>query len=1074
MPGFAALALLLAASPAASAPPSMAPPAGLLSAPVPVAVPDAGLESPGAWVPARPSAPGTSTAADPAVRHGGAASLRVSHERTATTEVLSAPLALQVGRFYRLSAWIRTERALSDPAARYPTALPACVTMDQLPFTTCSRSVGGTRDWSRVELVFVALASRDRVALTLGRNGGATGTAWFDDVELAEVPVTDAVPLEAVRWAGPAFRYDDRGWIVVHVEGEPHARGVQLGTLVADELAEYVRKLANLENPKDPASAWAQMRLMADALFLRKYDVEFLEEMRGIAAGAAAAGAKVDGRPVDLLDVVTLNSAVDLGEVAPGLKVTGHGLTGRSFLSAEEELKLDDRAHKCSGLAATGPATADGRVLFAHLFMWNGYTGVHFNVILDVVPARGHRLVFQTFPGGIHSGTDWYMNGAGLLMSETTVLQTPFDPAGSPQSNRVRRAAQYASSIDEAAALLSRGNNGLYTNDWPMADVKRNETAVFLLGTHRSRLWKSGDRPPPFGSPGFLWANNNPRDAEVRKEYAVQPDDAPFDSVFTPWDRDIAFRRLWAAGKGKLDLKTAIQAFSSSPINRPHACDGKVTNGEMAERLVFVAHQGKTTHREKFPAPGSRRMPDLPGAQPHLAHGWTAFSPIRVAEQLRLARAAAGGPPAAAAAPKLDLSEVEPFYKGDKSRLWKGTVFPASEADGALASGSAAYWQVLAALGEDPAKGRASVSAALGDAATRLLWVVAREGDVAPSAARRSYETYAPYRIARVKGTFLLHQLRLMLGTDPFLAGMRAYHARHAGQAAGRAELVAAFREATGKDVAPLVAQWLDRAGLPDPRPSVRAERSGDGWVARIDVVQDGTPWHLFGTVSIEAGGKEIVRRFEVDGARASLELRLDARPTRIRLAAGWDFPVPHDLHRRLGNYSDDWSATTVVHGTSRQLEASRTLALRWQATIADAISEDLPPVVKDAEVDDDELGRRDLMVLGAPSDNVVSARAAAALRQAGVDLEFGTGWFRFQGRTYARPDEGIVVSAPNPWNPRRGLTLLAANSALELYRMTKAYVPALAPWALFRGDEAKEQGFFEPERLRPPLDPAP
>jgi hypothetical protein len=26
----------------------------------------------------------------------------------------------------------------------------------------------------------------------------------------------------------------------------------------------------------------------------------------------------------------------------------------------------------------------------------------------------------------------------------------------------------------------------------------------------------------------------------------------------------------------------------------------------------------------------------------------------------------------------------------------------------------------------------------------------------------------------------------------------------------------------------------------------------------------------------------------------------------------------------------------------------------------------------------------------------------------------------------------------------------------------------------VFRGAEAKEQGFFEPERLRPPLDPAP
>jgi hypothetical protein len=769
---------------------------------------------------------------------------------------------------------------------------------------------------------------------------------------------------------------------------------------------------------------------------------------------------------VDFLDVVTLNSAVDLGDVGSALKVTGHPLTGRSFLSAEEELKVPDRTHKCSGLAATGPATADGRVLFAHLFMWNGYTGVHFNVVLDVVPARGHRLVFQTFPGGIHSGTDWYMNGAGVLISETTVAQTPFDPAGSPQSNRIRRAAQYATSIDHAVKLLSEGNNGLYTNDWPMADVRRNETAIFLLGTHRQKLWKSSDRPAPFGSPGFLWANNNARDPAVRQEYAVQPDGAPFDAVFAAWDRDIAFRRLWADRNGKLDLKAAVEAFSSSPINRPHACDGKVTTGEMAERLVFIAHQGKTTHREKFPAAGSRRMPDLPGAQPHLAHGWTAFSPIWVADQLRLARAAAS--PTAPKAdpgpgPKPDLKEVEAVYRGDKARLWKGTVFPASDADGALASGSAAYWQMLAALGDDAVKGRASLQPALADLGTRWQWVVAREGDVAPSAARRSYESFAGYRIARVKGTILLHQLRLLLGPDAFLAGMRAFHARHAGREAGRAAFVAAFREATGKDVAPLVGQWLDRTGLPDPRPTLSVEKAGEAWVVRLEVSQEGTPWRLLGTVSIEAGGRELVRPVEVSGALTSLEWKVEARPSRVVFDSGEDFPVRHPLHRRLGNYSDDWKATTIVHGTSRQVEANRTLALRWQATLADTISEDLPPVAKDAEMDEGALAGQDLMLLGAPSDNVLSGRAASALRKAGVDVEFGIGWFRFQGRIYARPDDGIVLSAPSPWNPSRVLTLIAANSALELHRMTKAYTPALAPWAVYRGDDVKEQGYFTP-----------
>ena len=266
---------------------------------------------------------------------------------------------------------------------------------------------------------------------------------------------------------------------------------------------------------------------------LRRYDPEFLEEMKGIADGAAAAGAEVHGRKVDLVDVVTLNSAIDLDSMEGALPVTPSAVTGRTFLSAEDELAVPDRVHKCSSLTATGPATADGRPVFFQVFMWDGYTGVHFNVVLDVVPEKGHRFVMQTFPGGIHSGTDFYMNDAGIVIGETTTLQTPFDAEGTPQSNRIRKAIQYASSIDEVAAILREKNNGMYTNDWTLADVKRDESAILLLGTAQSKLWRSTDQPAPFGTPGFLWANNNARDAAVRREVAAQPEDAPYDSTFT-------------------------------------------------------------------------------------------------------------------------------------------------------------------------------------------------------------------------------------------------------------------------------------------------------------------------------------------------------------------------------------------------------------------------------------------------------------------------------------------------------------------------------------------------------------
>ena len=85
--------------------------------------------------------------------------------------------------------------------------------------------------------------------------------------------------------------------------------------------------------------------------------------------------------------------------------------------------------------------------------MWSGYTGLHWNVITDIVPSDGYRLVYHTFPGGIHSGADFYLNEAGIAFGETTVAQTPYEADSTPQSNRARKAAQYAASI---APLFSR------------------------------------------------------------------------------------------------------------------------------------------------------------------------------------------------------------------------------------------------------------------------------------------------------------------------------------------------------------------------------------------------------------------------------------------------------------------------------------------------------------------------------------------------------------------------------------------------------------------------------------------
>ena len=70
-----------------------------------------------------------------------------------------------------------------------------------------------------------------------------------------------------------------------------------------------------------------------------------------------------------------------------------------------------------------------------------GYGDVFPNVIQDIVPSHGHRILWQTTPGWIHSGTDFFLTSAGIAGSETTIGEFEgFDTNGVPEFVRMRRA----------------------------------------------------------------------------------------------------------------------------------------------------------------------------------------------------------------------------------------------------------------------------------------------------------------------------------------------------------------------------------------------------------------------------------------------------------------------------------------------------------------------------------------------------------------------------------------------------------------------------------------------------------
>src|SRR5438094_558704 len=154
-------------------------------------------------------------------------------------------------------------------------------------------------------------------------------------------------PLTVQRY-GPAYRYPQDGWIILHIEGKPYERGYQHGRLLAPEIAAHLRCFAAVQNSKAPSDGWRTTRTLTNALFVRRYEKEYLEEMKGIADGATAAGARFDNRPIDLVDIVGLNAWPEIDTLDSALNATANGLEGMRFGHEQPQPKPRPKPMRCS------------------------------------------------------------------------------------------------------------------------------------------------------------------------------------------------------------------------------------------------------------------------------------------------------------------------------------------------------------------------------------------------------------------------------------------------------------------------------------------------------------------------------------------------------------------------------------------------------------------------------------------------------------------------------------------------------------------------------------------------------
>jgi hypothetical protein len=620
----------------------------------------------------------------------------------------------------------------------------------------------------------------------------------------------------SVQRSGKGYRYPKDGWIVLHIEGEPYERGYQHGQLLAPEIVDYIDMLSTKRGKENPRANWDAVRTLTNALFLRRYDPEYLEEMKGIADGAAATGAKFKGRLLDLLDIVAVNSDIELEFLDAGLEALATGLEGKVFAEPKEPRPNAPHEDHCSAFAATGSATADGHIVFGHITMFNLAFCRFFNVWLDVKPARGHRVLMQSYPGGIQSGMDYYMNDAGLLVTETTLAQTKFDISGDALASRIRKTLQYADSIDGAVAILGSSNNGLYTNEWLLGDTKTDEIAMYELGTQKTRLWRSSKGEWFGGSEGFYWGCNNTKDLDVRLETIASLGGKPEATVWVPSDRDIKWVELYKKHKGKIGEAFGFEAYSTPPLAAFSSLDAKFTTAAMAKELKTHALFGPPLGRTWDPTPRDRDR--VPNIRPLVSNDWT----VLTAEPPPLADK--GAKASCDLAGKTSPDEAS-NPEGDRPPAWHGTILAKSEADTWLAAAFADYERIVAleqAYKSKAKDGKLSKAeeerialARYRYEADRWLATLQLGRDVSLDQTRAELTSRAWYGIASAKGIAVLDAIRHAMGDGAFVAFMDAFGRGHAGKPAGTSEFLDAAEKAHGKPLGPDVRKLITEAAEP-------------------------------------------------------------------------------------------------------------------------------------------------------------------------------------------------------------------------------------------------------------------
>jgi len=321
----------------------------------------------------------------------------------------------------------------------------------------------------------------------------------------------------------------------------------------------------------------------------------------------------------------------------------------------------------------------------------------------------------------------------------------------------------------------------------------------------------------------------------------------------------------------------------------------------------------------------------------------------------------------------------------------------------------------------------------------------------------RSRHSPATEAVGYGKTMMLLHMLRVRLGDEAFIAGLRKFYRDNLFKRATFKDLQAAFASVAGKDLKDNFDPWITRTGAPALRvsnPRTVIHGAGYSLAATLEQTQSEPAYRLRIpiAVTVEGIGQAFQTAVFMDSKRLEIELPLPGRPLRL------DVDPEFDLFRRLDR-DELPPALTQPFGAEKTLilvpakadQASREgywkFAESWKQAQSGSIEIKFDNAIEALPSD------RAVWILG--GENRFFPDIKNALKDYGLSAT--PKGLRIAQFEVTLEGHSIVLSARHPQNPNASLTWLAVDSAAALSGLARK-LPHYGPYSylVFEGAEPK------------------